>query len=148
MSIDVELKGVDNHGHISKVNVTPLGQLVTAPFAYDEISSQVLSSTGTAYNFFKPKTRSKFVVSVILISADRSVTTSTLVEVYEASAEDSTVIDKSILNVDLLKSSYRDIIGLNLLISEGKYLNVKTDDADVSLTIMGYYVPTFKGEGN
>ena len=146
MSIDVEIKGVDRGGHMAKVNVTPLGQLVTAPFSYDEVMSEVLISSGVAYNFFKPKTKARFVLTIVLAAADRNIGASgVLIEVYESSAEDSLVIDKSIMNIDLLKNTNRDVVGLNLLITEGKYLNVKCDDTDVSVTLMGYYVPTFKG---
>ena len=119
MSVNVEIQGADNHGHIASVNVTPLGQLVTAPFSYDEVVS----------------------------AADRTIGASgVLIEVYESSAEDSLVVDKSIMNIDLLKNTSRDVVGLNLLVTEGKYLNVKCDDTDVSVTLMGYYVPTFQSE--
>lgn len=149
MSIPVEITGVDTHGHNHSVKVTPLGQLVTAPFAYDEVVALTLDTANTAFNFFKPKIRKKFVTTVILLTADSNVTGSSVIDVYETSAEDSLVIDKSILHIDLLKNDDRDIIGLNLLISEGKFLNVKCDDNDVSVTIMGYYTPTFQnGEAN
>lgn len=148
MSIDVELKGVDTHGHISKVNVTPLGQLVTAPFAYDEVMSDTLTSTGTAYNFFLPKTKARFVLTVALIAADRNIGASgSLVEIYEASTADTTTVDKAIMSVDLIKNTSRDVVGLNLLITQGKYINVKCDDSNIAVTLMGYYVPVFQGEG-
>ena len=146
MSINVEIQGTDVNGHLARANVTPLGQLVTAPFSYDEVMADTLDSNGVAFNFFKPKTRKRFVVTVILLTADSNVTGSSIIDVYESSAIDDTTIDKSILHIDLLKNDYRDMIGLNLLISEGKFLNAKCDDNDVSITIMGYYVPTFKDE--
>ena len=144
MSIEVEILGTDEHGELHNARVTPIGQLVTAPFSYDEVVALTVDTNNTAFNFFKPKIRMKFVAVVILLTADSNVTGSTVIDVYEADSEDSTTIDKSILHIDLLKNDYRDLIGLNLLISEGKYLNVKVDDNDVSVTIMGYYVPTFK----
>ena len=143
MSINVEVQGSDTHGHIAKVNVTPLGQLVTAPFAYDQVVAMTLDSANTAFNFFKPKSKKKFVVTVILLTADSNVTGSSVIDVYEASSVGELTIDKSILHIDLLKNDYRDLIGLNLLTTEGKFINAKCDDEDVSITMMGYYVPTF-----
>lgn len=128
-------------GNGSEANVTRIGQLVTAPFAYDEVVAQTLSVNNQAYNFFEPIVGQQFVVTTILLTADSNVATSTDITVYESSSVSDTTVDKLILFVELLKNDYRDLIGLNLLITEGKYLNIKMDDNDVRVTVMGYYVP-------
>ena len=33
------------------------------------------------------------------------------------------------------------LTGLNLLVNGGKYVNGKTSDDDIHMTIMGYYIP-------
>ncbi len=144
MAIDTEIEGVDIHGVKTTVKVTRLGQLVTGSLKYDEVVALTADVINTGYNFYLPKAHQQFVVTTILLTADSNVTGSTLIDIYEASAVDSITIDKSILHVEILKNGSRDIIGLNLLIAEGKYLNVKVDDDDVFVTIMGYYVPAFE----
>ena len=67
--------------------------------------------------------------------------TDTTVVIYEATTASTATVSKTILNVEMLKNSYRDITGLNLLITAGRYVNGKCDDDDVFVTLMGYYVP-------
>lgn len=59
---------------------------------------------------------------------------------YEASSASSTTEDKTIIDIEMLKQTSRDLTGLNLLISQGKWLNIKTDDATIFSTVMGYYI--------
>ena len=132
---------IDGSGSKKRVGVTKIGQLVVGAFAYDEVVAKTSTVDDTAVNFYGPKVGEQFVITTILLTADSNVVGSSVIDVYEASSATSTVVDKSILFIDLLKNNFRDIIGLNLLITEGKYINLKADDSDVSATIMGYYVP-------
>ena len=36
-------------------------------------------------------------------------------------------------------------LALNILVNEGRFIIAKTDDDDVFLTIMGYYIPALGG---
>lgn len=128
-------------GSQHKACVTSIGQLVVAPFKYDEVVAKTSAVDNTAVNFYAPKMGEQFVVTTILLTADSNVQPSAVIDVYEASSSTSTVVDKSILFIDLLKNEFRDLIGLNLLITKGKWVNLKADDSDVSATIMGYYIP-------
>ena len=123
------------------VAITSRGAMVVAPYAYSEVKADTLDTANVAVNFFLPKIGKSFVVTDMLLTANKNVTTDCTVEMYEATAVDSLVVDKSILNIEMLKNSDRDLIGLNLRLSEGVFLNGKTDDDDVFVTIMGYYVP-------
>ena len=40
-------------GAVGEANVTRRGQLVTAPFDFDEVSAQTINLNNTAFNFFK-----------------------------------------------------------------------------------------------
>ncbi len=117
------------------------GEVLVRAFDYSDPQFQFMDTAATAYNFFVPKAKQQLVITEIIISADRNVTTQTLVDVYEATAADSTVIAKSILRLDVLKSSQLPLIGLNFLVSEGVFVNAKHDDDDVFMTIGGYYIP-------
>ena len=141
MSTNVEIQGTDGRGFLGKVNVSQIGQLIVGPYTYDTVVAKTSTNDNTAVNFYLPKVHEQFVITGVLLTSDSNVQGSAIIDVYEASAIDSTVIDKSILHIDLLKNQFRDIIGLNLKITQGKYLNLKADDSDVSATIMGYYIP-------
>ena len=120
--------------------VTKSGELVVAPLSYDDVANQTLNSANVAENFFRPRSLKQFVITTILINADKSVTTDVIVDVYEASTSDSTTIDKAIFHAEVLKNDQRDITGLRLLVSSGKFINAKADDANVNISIMGYFI--------
>lgn len=64
------------------------------------------------------------------------------IDIYEADSVDSIIISKSILSTEIEKKSSRDLLGLNLIVGVGKWVNMKTDDNTIYATIMFYYVPT------
>lgn len=127
-------------GSGATAKITKSGELVVAPLSYDEVANQTLDSANTAENFFTPKSQQQFVITTILLNADKSVTTDVIVDVYEADSLTSITIDKAILHVEILKNGQRDITGLHLLINTGVFINAKADDANVNITIMGYYI--------
>ena len=135
------VKITDGSGTETQAKVTVAGQLVTGPFSYDQVSSVTLGVDDTAVNFYPPVAGQQFVITTILLTANKNVTTDCTVVIYEADSPTDTVPDKTILNVEMLKNTSRDITGLNLLITSGKFINGKTDDDDVFATIMGYYIP-------
>lgn len=124
-----------------EAKITQIGQMITAPFSYDEAVAKTLTVDDTPINFFVPVVGKQFVVTSILLTSDSNVQASAIIDVYEATSLTDSVIAKSILHIDLLKNDHRDFIGLNLLVTAGRYLNIKADDSDVSATIMGYYIP-------
>lgn len=119
---------------------TSRGEFVVAPIAYDEVGNANMAAANTAYNLFEPRAGKQFVVTTILITAKKSVTTDEVVDIYEATSTSDTVIAKSIMQIEMLKSTARDFIGLRLLISEGAFVNGKADDAVTLVTMMGYFV--------
>ncbi len=126
----------------NRASITQLGQQVTAPFAYDLVVAKTLETDNVAVTFYEPRVDNQFVVTGILLTADSNVTGSALIDIFETAAEGSGTIDKAILHVEILKNGNRDITGLNILVTEGKHINAKTDDDDVFVTIMGYYIPS------
>jgi hypothetical protein len=131
----------DGFGTGKSAKVTSTGQLVTAPYAYDEVVAKTSAVDNTAVNFYEPKAGEQFVITGILLTADSNVVGSAITYVYEATAEDSTTVSKTILLIDLLKNKNRDVTGLNILVTEGRYINLKASDSDVSAVITGYYIP-------
>ena len=139
MTIDVKIK--DGWGSGQEACVTDRGQLVIAPLSYSLSYTVTAAVNNQAYNFVIPLAGKRFVVTDILLYANKGVGASdATVDVYEADSATETTISKSILALEMLKNSSRDMIGLNLIITEGKFLNIKTDDNTVFATVMGYYV--------
>jgi len=124
--------------------VTDRGQLVVATIEYSEAYTVSATVINTAYNFIGPKAGKRFVITAILLNADKSVsaTNGAVIVIYEATSATSTTASKTILSIELLKQVNRDITGLNLIVSEGVWLSIKTDDNNINATILGYYIDT------
>ncbi len=139
MAIQVQIVG--KTGRVA--DVTALGQLVAAPVAYDDTVFKELAEPDTAYNFYKPKTGQQFVITGIRAKADRQVSTTVDADVvvYAASAEDTTTVDKVLYQEAMVRGESATLIPLNILVAAGKFVNAKTTDDDIHMTIMGYYVP-------
>ena len=140
MAIDVQLMGRTG---TSYALFTPQGVLATAAPEFDLTAFKSLSATGTAYNFFEPKVGHCFIMKGMLAFATKDVndSTDTIITVYESTAPDSTTASKTILQFGMGKLTVLPLVPLNALINEGAYLNAKTDDNTINMTIFGYYVP-------
>ena len=131
---------LDGSGGKYGAKVTSIGQLVVGPIKYDEVVAKTSTVDDTAVNFYEPRAGHQFVITGILLTADSNVVGSAITTVYEASSLTETTVDKTIMFIDLLKNTNRDVVGLNILVTEGKFINLKADDSDVSAVIMGYYI--------
>lgn len=132
----------DGSGKGYKAQVTKYNQLVTAPYDFSEAYATTASVINTAYNFVPPKQSERFVVTDILLYANKDVgAADATVDLYEADGATETTISKSILSLEMLKQTTITLTGLNMIVSEGKWLNIKTDDNTIFATVMGYYVP-------
>ena len=138
MSLPIQI--ISSNGTSAGATVTKNGQLVTAPVAYDQVKTVSMNVNDAGFTFFVPRVGEQFVITAMLLTADKNVSTDCLVEVFESTGEASNSVSESILAIEMLKNSSRDITGLNFLVSEGVYVNGKTDDNNVSATIMGYYI--------
>lgn len=133
---------VDGSGKGRAARVTSIGQLVTAPFAYNDTVFKELAAADAAYNFYKPKVGKQFVISGILFRADKQVssTVDATVVVYEATTDATTTVSKVLIQFAVVQGDIINATSLNLLVAEGKYVNAKTDDDDIHMTILGSYV--------
>ena len=144
MSLPVDLTGrCTTTANRNTASITSRGALVVAPYAFDLTSFNELDLVNTAYNFYKPQVGKRFVVSGIIATGDKQIAAAAdaVVEVYEAVSTTTTTVAKVILTFVLTQSTVVSFIPLNILVSEGKFINAKTDDDDVHMNIMGYYVP-------
>lgn len=126
----------------NRATVTRFGQLVTAPVDYSIPISKTLDVVNTAYNFVEPVVDKSIVITDIILTANKNVgATDATVTLYEAEEVDTTTSTKDILNLEMIKQSNLVLTGLNMIVSEGKFVNAKTDDDDIFVTIMYYRVP-------
>lgn len=126
----------------ARAQVSPYNELITAPYDYSTAYFQTLDVVDTAYVFVPPVQNKFFVVTSIILQADRDVSNSVpaTVDIYEADQETDTTIAKSILRFDLLRRDTVIITPTNIKITEGRFLSGKTSDDDILATVSGYYV--------
>lgn len=127
-----------------QATVSKNGQLITSPFAYDNTQFQELATAATAYNFYTPNMGKQFVITGIIAKADKQVsgTVDADVVVYEAGASDTVTADKVLFQMAMVEGDLITLLPLNILVNEGKFVNAKTSDDDIHMTITGYYINT------
>jgi len=127
----------------NRAKVTKFGQLVTAPLQYSTPVSVELDVINTAFNLLTPASGQSVVITDIIVSADRNVSTTTPanIVIYQALEADLLLPDKTIVRPQLVRSGNASYIGLNMIVDEGKWVNARTDDVGVLVTIMFYLVP-------
>ena len=137
MTVQVQLVGRNSR----VIEVSGNGELVVAQIEYSSGEALVLNVVNTAFNFHIPTAGKLFVITGFIISTSRNIgVNGANIEFYEASAIDTITVDKSILRLDMIKNTSLPIFGGNIILTEGAFLNCKTDDADVLVTIAGYEV--------
>ena len=142
MSLVSEIAGSNGSGATTKAKVSGSGELVVAPLHYSESVFQELGVINTAYNFFLPKAHKQFVITGFSLKADRDVSQSAdaTVIIYEASAIDSLTVDKTLFQDAMIRGERTGYTNVNQLVNEGKFINAKTTDDDIHVTIFGYYI--------
>lgn len=140
--MSIETKLIDGRGSRHKAKVSQRGQLVTGTLDFSEAFNITLGTANTPVNITTPIAGKNFIITDILLYGNRNIgVNDATVVIYEN--EDGpvgTVQDKIILQTEVLKQSARDITGLNLEVSSSVWVNAITDDDDVFITMMGYYV--------
>lgn len=132
---------LDGTGEGNEVKVTSRGQLVTAPLEFSDTFNIKAELDNTAYNLVTPLTNKQFVITDIILTANKNVgAADATVELYEANAVDTTTVEKCIIQLEMKKSSTLPLTGLNMITTKGVWINIKTDDDDVFATLMGYYI--------
>ena len=138
MTIKVRLVGPNGEA----VSVTDNGELVVGPVAYNDPKFLELAEPNTAYNFFVPIARKQFLITGIVAKADRGVSQSVdaLVTIYEASSKEELTVDKILHQDAMIRGERFDFFFANVLVNKGKWVNAKTSDDDIHMTITGHYV--------
>ena len=105
----------DGWGKGVKACVSTRGQLVTAPLEFSTFYNVKAEAAATGYNLVPPKTGKRFVITDIMLYANKNVgAADATVDLYEASSTTSTTVDTSILNTEMLKQTTLALTGLNI----------------------------------
>lgn len=146
MPVDSFIKDGSGHGH--KVKVTHTGELVTIRGEYDAATAAVMSATATAYNLALPKDEKSFIITGIILNADKNVsaTNGANIRIYETTTNTSTSETKLLFTLNLLKNDSEVITSILIKTTEGRYINADTDDATVNITLLGYYLKNDESE--
>lgn len=138
MAIDAILTDLSNG---NRVKISPNGELITSSLSPNISIHHTMDTADTSYNFAPPQTGFKMRLQNILMYADKNVgVNDASIVIFTANSPIATT-GTTILELELPKFASRDILGLNLELPEGVYLNAKTNEANVFLTMMGYYAP-------
>ena len=133
----------DGQGNDYAVKVSPVGELIIAPFGVSDSVYHELATAANGYTFYEPLADHVFIITGIVYKADKQVsgTTEADLVIYESSAVDSAVQTKVLFQTVVLQYDSDSILPLNVKVGEGVWLNASTSDDDVHMTIMGYYKP-------
>jgi hypothetical protein len=125
-----------------QVQVNEAGELIVSDGPYDLSKFNELNTINTAYNFFGPKGREQFVITGFLMYGDKQVSSSTnaTVVIYESSQSDSTTEERVLVQVEVGQNQSIPFPNIRILCNKGAYVNAKTDDDDIHMTIFGHYV--------
>jgi hypothetical protein len=134
-----------------QVAVNEAGELLISNGPYDLAKFNELDTINTAYNFYEPNGRKQFVISGFLMYGDKQVssTTNATVIIYESDQPDSTTEDRVLVQVEVGQNQSIPFPNIRILCNKGVYVNAKTDDDDIHMTIFGHYIDlNGKGETN
>ncbi|MCH8748170.1 hypothetical protein IH781_00310 [Patescibacteria group bacterium] len=138
---------VDGCGSLRRATVSSSGALSVGPAQFDETASQTMAVDDQAYNFFNPSPNDKFVITGVLAFAARDISDSsdTIITIYEADESNSTTVDKTLLAFGMGRLTNLQLVPLNLLVNDGVYINAKTTDNTVTMTLLGYKISVSGG---
>lgn len=142
MTIPVHIAGHNGTGGVV-AEVTARGQLITAPLAYSVPFVATADVVDTAFNLVGPKANRAFVVTDIVVTGTKSIdpNTDATVIIYEAASDIEVTVLNTLMHLSVPRSGLIPLTGLNIITeNEGIYINIKTDDATVLCTLMGYHV--------
>jgi hypothetical protein len=125
-----------------QVNVNDAGEILVSDGPFDLSMFNELDLVNTAYNFFGPRGRQQFVISGFLMYGDKQVSgaTNATVIIYESDQPDSTTTDRVLVQVEVGQNQSIPFPSIRILANRGVYINAKTDDDDIHMTIFGHYV--------
>jgi len=125
-----------------QVKVNDAGEVLVANGPYDLAKFNELDAVNTAYNYYRPNGKLQFVLTGFLMYGDKQVSSSTnaTIIIYESDQPDSITVDRTLVQVEVGQNQSIPFPNIRILCNRGVYINAKTDDDDIHLTIFGHFV--------
>jgi len=136
---------VSGNGNGIPAGISANGEVLTRAFDYSTPSFQNMDNTTDAFNFQSPEADKQFVITGAIISGDRDIgVNGAITTIYEATGIDTTTITtaRTLLEVEVPKSTVFPFLVPNVKAGEGFFVNGKTDDNSVRVSLYGYFIPT------
>ena len=139
---------VDSHGTGNAASVNSDGSLHVGPVHSGTPYTSYADVINTGYTYdtldgtcISPMPGKVFKITSILIFADRSVgsTSGAVVNIYESDAPSSTTSTRHIIDSLELVKNTNIFMNVDIEVTAGKWVNIKTDDNNIGSTIIGYY---------
>lgn len=137
MTLKVFIRDGQGTGLLGKVLAT--GEIVVGTIGDNIVVFNTLNVIDTAFNFFIPLSGFNFFITSVLTSTPGGTSN---IDIYEASSPTTITIDKQLVRIG---ASGKQFIPINfsfggfIKASAGSFINAKTDNQPVDLTIIGYY---------
>ena len=126
----------------NKATVSEFGQLTVSPVDYSVPVQETLTLINTAYTMIEPVDGKLIIITDIILTANKSVgVNDATVTLYTSETKGELTPSGNILELEMQQKTTLPITGINAKIDAGLYVNAKTDDNDVFVTIMYYRVP-------
>ena len=142
MTLAVNIEGPDG----LLANVVEGGSISFAPIP-DEIVFNELGVNNQVYNYYQPLAGSRFILTGVVATADKDVVADATVIIYEATSPSETTVSKVLFQFVLLKNQQLVVPNFQVRVKPGVWVNAKSDDTDVHMSIIGHFV-NFDSEKN
>lgn len=131
----------DGTGTSNKAKVTSRGQLVTSPLEFSEVYNTVITEANTAFNIIEPKPNKRFVITDIILYANKDVgINDATITIYGSDAANSLEVLGVVTSLELPKKDKIIMNGLNILSTPGLWINIKSNETIIYVTMAGYYI--------
>ena len=137
--ISVAIKGGKSG---NKAEVTETGELTVGDAKFSKFFLGSAVANNISVNVVPPLAGHKFVIKSIILSGDRSIAAAGAVtDIFESTVGPTNgTIAVQIIQEEIAKQSRMVASNLNIEVSEGNWVNVKSDDVIVRCNISGYYI--------
>ena len=139
MSINSVIK--DGTGSGFGARITENGELITRPVAYSRFYQAICDTINVGFNLVEPLQDKQFVVTGFVAYANKDVgVNDATISIYEATASDTTTVDRLIFNQQIPKQENVTFTGMKILTKRGSYINAKTNDNTLYVNLVGYHI--------
>lgn len=138
---------VDGHGSGRRAVVTQYGELAVGQLHYSSSVSANLDVVDTAYNLVGPLGQQEhIIITGIALTANRNVGTSDAsIQLYTSTiGPDSRTQETLLIQTELAKNDTLVLNPIAIEVPPGRWINAETNDDDVFVTLLYYYISEFE----